>query len=348
MEPVGRISMRSLYVRKKYYLGNGADDETDGLALAFQSSGFVPANDYSSPAIPLYGDPLRFNKYIGNRMMNNGQYGNCNVAVQSTDSPMYGIGLPFLITSVFQNPLLPIPVNANVQETPSIYLQPTADSANLMGTATFYYYLGLGLPEESAGYIAGSTISAPQGATITLFTSTWQGLPSSTVPIRSYTLHTPTGTIGPQSTGTFTVSNVQQPDIGWYHVDVEFDIGGLPSPPALRHYKSNKVNLDSLIPTSVWDSSATYSLYAIVQYEGFFYASTENDNTENTPSSSSPYWTIVGSWCRCDVFIELGINGIHALSLKHLLPPPLHKHLLPFLIRRLPLLQRLVTPRGLQ
>lgn len=229
--------------------GNGVDKEQGGLTVGLQSVGIVVSDDYiSGPPLPLDGDPMRGNKYYGNRMYNNGQFGNSNVVV-SPDSPMYSIGMPFLITSVFQNPLLPIPVNANIQETPSIYLTYDANTVTLIENTGIDYFLGLGYPETYAIYAGISTINFIAGATVTMDTYVWQGMASSTVPIKEYTLHTPgRGNIGPQASPNFTLTNIQSTDVGYYHVTVHFDIGDLPSPPALKHYKSNKLTLDRILP----------------------------------------------------------------------------------------------------
>ena len=230
--------------------GNGVDKEQDGLTNAFLSVGFTYQGSFESgPQTPLNGDPLRGNKYIGNRFMNNGQFGNTHIALPvDVDAPLFETGLPFLITSVFQNPLLPIPVNANIQETPSIFLHYSLDTVDANENTGIGYFLSLGLPEIYSILAGISTNIVAVGTSITLITDVWQGMPSSTVPIKGYTLHTPgRGEIGPQTSKNFILDNVQSTDVGFYHVNVHFDIGTLLSPPALKHYKSNKLGLDLVV-----------------------------------------------------------------------------------------------------
>ena len=272
--------------------GNGVDPQIGGITAGFQSCGFDSSDDYAgaNPApVPLNGDPMRGNKYMCNRFMNNGQYGNTHV-ITSEDSPMYSIGLPFLITSVFQNPNIPIPVNANIQETPSIFLRFSYSSDTF--TAGFSYFLSQGLPVFYSELAAAATSTVFEGASVTLNVDIWQGMASSTVPIVSYTLNTPNGaTIGPQPGNTFTLNNLSSANIGSYYVTVEFDIGTLPSPPALSTYNSNTVAIMQVYPQwPTWSATVTYALGALVQYEGVVYESVIAGNLGNIPSATSTVW----------------------------------------------------------
>lgn len=224
---------------------NGTDLEPGGLNRAVLSSGFVLNEDYfSGPPVPLGNDPLRFNKYIGNRMMNNGQNGNCNVLTSASpsNSAVYAIGMPFLVTSVFQNPLIPLPVNANIQETPSIFLR------------SDYNFLAVGLGLGFGLLQALSTTNVTQGTNLTFLVDVWQGVASSTRPITGYVLNTPARDplaipVGP-SPVSITLNNIQPADVGYYSVTVTFDIASPPALtlPALPTYDSNTFSIDRVVP----------------------------------------------------------------------------------------------------
>ena len=200
---------------------------------------------YNVFSVGLPGDPLRFNKFMGNRLMNNGQYGNTNVFGGTPGTPYFEIGCPYLVTAPFQNPNMNLPINANIQETPSIVL-----------TSNYDY--------SPAGLAAGLQILMSlfahvvfQADTLVMFCYTWQGVASSTVPIISYTLTTPArGELSPDSVPvvpgqiSFTLDNVQPSDVGLYYVTVEFDIGTLPLP-ALHHYRSNAYTIELVTPIPI-------------------------------------------------------------------------------------------------
>lgn len=235
------------------------------------------------------GDPLRFNKYINNRFMNNGQYGNTNVWGGTPGTPYYVVGCPYLVTAPFLPPGAPIPINANIQETPSIALWsnynpgPSGLVAGLNALSSFLVQTFF------------------QGDTFVWYANVWQGA-ASTVPILGYKLHTPSrGELAPDATPvvpgamSFSLANINTSDMGAYFVTVEFDIGTLP-PPALSFYRSNVMTIEKVVPLPpTWSASVNYALNAFVQYEGVVYQSLVVNNLGNIPSPTSTYWTAIGS-----------------------------------------------------
>lgn len=57
--------------------------------------------------------------------------------------------------------------------------------------------------------------------------------------------------------------------------------------------QENNINPDEQGPAEAWNSLSSYSIDDIVYYSGNYYISTSNSNVNQTPSSSSQFWTLL-------------------------------------------------------